>query len=490
MLRGFLNAMARIFDRIIALEAQRVIHLYDRVYESQTDKEEVVCPSHRRTGENFKTIRGRKRTMRKLIAVMVLMGFMVVGAGGRPACATEIDILLQKLVDKGVLTSGEAQQIGTETKEQVKAETAAGKNASLPAWVQNIKLKGDFRLRYQYKHEASTTYPKDTHIGRVRVRLGMESKVNDKILAGIGIATNSGGDPRSTNITFGDKNGGYSTKMEMRLDYAYGKYTPTPWMTLTGGKMLLADVLWEPTDLVWDTDITPEGAIVALNKSLNANATVFVNAGVIVGTSDTSGTADTVNMYLVQPGLNYKFSEKASLKGVFSLYDWSNVKGTAYPTDSWYKSSNTKTGTTWTYDYRVASPALEFSLAEPFKAVGLNVEKLKIFGEYVDNMAVSKKNTGYAMGFQFGHDKVEKWGNWQLRYLYAMLEKDAVLDVTPDSDRYSGKTGMRSHEFSLIYGLGKNTNMAVDIYRSWNIDSSVGGKAPETLVQVDWNLKF
>jgi len=37
--------------------------------------------------------------------------------------------------------------------------------------------------------------------------------------------------------------------------------------------------------------------------------------------------------------------------------------------------------------------------------------------------------------------------------------------------------------------LGKNTFLGFDIYRSWNIQGA-SRKAPETLVQVDWNMKF
>ena len=163
-------------------------------------------------------------------------------------------------MEKGVLTAGEAQQIGTETKEQVKKEIAEGKFSSLPQWIQNTKLKGDLRLRFQNLHEKNAgDISKDTTIGRVRMRLGLDSKVNDKLKVGVGIATNADGDPRSTNISFGAKDGGDSSKMGIRLDYAYAKYDPTPWLTLAGGKMLLPDVLWEPTDLIWDTDITPEG---------------------------------------------------------------------------------------------------------------------------------------------------------------------------------------------------------------------------------------
>ena len=64
---------------------------------------------------------------------------------------------------------------------------------------------------------------------------------------------------------------------------------------------------------------------------------------------------------------------------------------------------------------------------------------------------------------------------------------DAVLDVLPDSDRYGGATGIRSHEAELTFGLGKNTFLGLDVYRSWKLSDP---KAPDTLVQVDWNMKF
>jgi len=426
---------------------------------------------------------------RSLIKSMLIIA-VVLSLGVGMAIAGEIDLLLEKLVDKGVLTGAEAQQIKYETQEAVKKEIATGKYSLLPAWVQNMKLKGDLRLRYQYHHEKQTgSYEKDTHIGRVRMRLGLESQINDKIQAGIGIATNSSGDPRSTNMTFGS--GGHSSKMEIRLDYAYAKYMPLSWVTLVGGKMLLGDVLWEPADLIWDTDITPEGAVVSFSKDVTDNIGLFMNVGILPQTADSSSNADPVNLYLLQPGATFKLSENVKLKGAFTYYNFSNTKNNAYPTGSWYKSSNTKSGSNWAYDYRLISPALELGIKEPFKALGvsfMDFESLKFFGEYVNNTAVAKKNSGFTLGFKLGKDKVERWGDWQFKYIYAMLGKDAMLDVTPDSDRYGGRTAIRSHEGALSFGLGKNTSLDFDLYRSWRINGNA--KAPETLVQVDWNLKF
>ena len=426
--------------------------------------------------------------MKRLFSVMLLALFIAVYLPHN-AGAGEVDILLQKLVEKGVLTQGEAQQVGTETKEQVKKEISQGKSFSLPAWVQNVKLKGDLRLRYQYKHDKATgDYEKDTNIGRVRARLGLEAKVNEKILAGIGVATGSG-DPRSTNISFGD----YNSKKTLVLDYAYAKYNALPWLTLVGGKMYLNDTLWEPTDLIWDTDITPEGAVIQLNKNVNPNLALSMNLGALIVSADTSSDTDAPMAYIIQPQASYKFNDDLSLKGALSFQSFHNVKGHAC--SKYASGSNTgitKIGSAdatgnYVYDYQMLNPALELKVIQPFKALGLNIETLKLFGEYVNNLDVSKGASGYSMGFQFGNDKIEKWGDWQFRYVYAMLGRDAVLDVLPDSDRYSGKTGMRSHEGSLSYGLGKNVSLGLDVYRSWSI---IGAKAPETLIQTDINMKF
>ncbi|MFA5157364.1 MAG: putative porin [Candidatus Omnitrophota bacterium] len=419
--------------------------------------------------------------MKKFFAIMLIAVMLASISGVRLSYAGEIDLLLQKLVEKGVLTPGEAQQIGTETKEQVKKEIAEGKYSSLPSWAQNIKLKGDFRLRFQSLHEKNTRdIGKDTTIGRIRVRLGLEGKVNDKLKVGVGIATGSG-DPRSTNITLG----GSQAKKTVILDYAYAKYDHRPWLSLAGGKMLLSDVLWEPTDLIWDTDITPEGASIGLQKALGPDTSVFLKTGPLVIVEDTS-TISGAMAYLAQPGITHNFSSNLSLKAALT-YAYFQMKDSV--ASSYSKGQNTKNGTSYRYNYSILNPALEFSLKEPFKAVGLNVESLKLFGEYVNNLQVAKKNTGLSAGLQFGNAKVEKWGDWQFRYVYAMLEKDSVLDILPDSDRYSGKTGMRSHEASINFGLAKNTSIGVDVYRSWNIVGTAT-KAPETLVQVDWNMKF
>ena len=428
---------------------------------------------------------------------VLLCSFVVLGIGSRVSYAGEIDILLDKLVAKGILTPGEAQEIGTETKEQVKKEIAEGKYSSLPTWVQNTKLKGDFRVRYQYDHgktvynaTRATDIANDQQRARIRVRLGLESKVNDKVLVGIGIATGksdgSADAARSTNATLGE--GGFGKKL-IALDYGYAQYSPFSWATLIGGKF--KNPLWEPGDLIWDTDINPEGGAVKLSKKFGPKTEMFLNTGVLTVENNKTFAADAT-MFAVQPGITYNLTDTISLKGAVSYYGFSGVKGKVLSGTAGTNTVRTNGGLK--YEYNNVVPAMELAIKEPFKALKLDIPYLALFGEFVNNTAsnLPKNGSGYMLGFKLGAEKVEKWGDWQLRYNYAMLEKDAVLDILPDSDRYGGKTGIKAHEAIFDYGLGKNTWLGLDYYLGWQLPGNFAQKQtkPASVMQVDWNMKF
>ena len=110
-----------------------------------------------------------------------------------------------------------------------------------------------------------------------------------------------------------------------------------------------------------------------------------------------------------------------------------------------------------------------------------------LFGNYINNPDPSDNNQGYLIGLKFGDKKVKKKGQWQVKYMYRRLEKDAWLDTFPDSDFYGGKTGVKGHEVIFDYALKKNVVLGLDYYYTQNID---GAKRPENLLQVDMKLKF
>ena len=402
------------------------------------------------------------------------------------AFSGEVDILVQKLMDKGILTPGEAQQIVTETKEEVRLDLAKGESPSVPKWVQNTKLKGDVRLRYQWQKQDTGTSQKATNRqrGRLRYRLGLETKINDKAKVGVGIASGTG-DPRSTNVTFQNA----FEHPSIRLDYAYAQYAPLASTTLVGGQIY--NPIWRTDDLLWDSDINPQGIAMQFDWSSYPNVNLFTNAGFFVLDEASGYNADPV-MWVVQPGINWKATDKVNLKGSFNYYGFNGLIGKLLD----YRSSPaTNTVATdprggYLYNYDSYGATAEIGFQEPLGTNGVfaQLPYVGVFGDYIHNPdPPSGDRDGWLIGGKIGYAKVGKSKEWQAKYMYRKLEKDAWLDVLPDSDFYGGATDVKGHEVVFEYGLMDNVIFAMDYYNAQRLS---GDKRTENLFQADVTFKF
>jgi len=68
--------------------------------------------------------------------------------------------------------------------------------------VENTKVKGDFRFRYQYQ-DTDESGVKSRDRWRIRWRFGLETQVNENWKTGFRLSSGSG-DPRSRNLTLED----------------------------------------------------------------------------------------------------------------------------------------------------------------------------------------------------------------------------------------------------------------------------------------------
>jgi hypothetical protein len=89
---------------------------------------------------------------------------------------------------------------------------------------------------------------------RLRVRFGIESKLNDDFTAGFSLNTGSLGDANSTNETLTN----FFNRKTIAVDRGYITYQPAThsWLQITGGKF---DYTWQRTSATFDPDINPEG---------------------------------------------------------------------------------------------------------------------------------------------------------------------------------------------------------------------------------------
>jgi hypothetical protein len=437
-------------------------------------------------------VRGKGgREMKRFLAILLAATLTLVCLGVRSGYAGEIDILLQKLVEKGVLTAGEAQEIKTETKEEMRKEIAQAKYDLLPEWVQRVKFKGDFRLRYQWDKDKGQ---EDNNRARIRVRLGTDVKVNDQMKVGVGIATGRTSDPRSTNATLGNSSTSNTPAAfkDIILDYAYGQYNPTTWLTLTAGKF--KNPIWQPNDTLWDTDLNPEGAVVQFDYRLNPTVGLFGNVMYFWMRNDARADKQPM-MFAIQPGANFTFRDKYNLKAALTDYVFMGVRNTAAFSQRATNSLNANG--TYKYNYNSINPNFEFGVKDPFAGINdflaMRIPYASIFADYIYNYSpdVTSSKDGWDVGIKFGHEKVGDWKQWQAKLLFARLGRDAWLDIFPDSDRYGGKTNMKSYEAIYEFGLGKNTSLALDYYYAENLTKTgVAKYSPQQVLQVDWNLKW
>ncbi len=418
--------------------------------------------------------------MKKIIFMFIMMAIFVIPSvnGNNRVWAGETDVLIDVLEKKGILTPQEAKEVLSEIqmekdKEKAPVKEVESSGFKLPKWVENTKVKGDFRFRYQYQDTDEHGVDKESRDRwRMRWRFGLETQVNERWKTGFRLAS-GGGDPRSRNLTLTDT---FDTS-NVQLDLAYAQFDPNKHWSLVAGKF--KNPLWKPKDLLWDSDINPEGmGIQFLNYKIN-QFEVFATPGFYVLEEFKNDTGDPW-LGLIQAGAKVKLTDSLYLKFAGAFYSFQDLKRNSF--DYSAGTNSTDAGGKFKYDYDAigADAELGIKLSGPVPFVG-------IFGQYVNSDA-SRDDLGYLAGLKFGHKKVKKFGQWQVKYNYRRLEKDAWPDFLPDSDFCDGETDVQGNEIEFKFGLAKNVTIGLDYYKAEPIDRKPS--IEEDLIQVDLVLKY
>ena len=163
----------------------------------------------------------------------------------------------QRTADQAAASAGVASSalavVNVQEKEQDKRLTA------LSELLGRFRFSGDMRVRGEGFFQDG---PITRNRARIRVRLGLDGKLNEDFLGGIAIASGTLGDPTTTNETLTNA----FDRKTIGLDRGYITYNPVAanWLSLTGGKFAFP---WNRTSLTFDPDINPEG----FNENLSFN---------------------------------------------------------------------------------------------------------------------------------------------------------------------------------------------------------------------------
>jgi len=387
----------------------------------------------------------------KKTKLAVFAGAATLAALAPQARAQSADGLIDKLVEKGILTVKEAQDLREESDQDFK--TAFQAKTGMPDWVTGYKFSGDFRGRYeQYTTpNAGGAFVNGGLSGmdhirlRYRLRFGFTVNMEDNLEAGFRIGSgdpkgaNGGGTPLSNSSTFQQN----FDKKPVYIDTAYGKWTPInagSWMlSATIGKM---DNPFQFTPMVFDQDLTPEGATVQAgytindHHSLSATAAAFVLNDSYNPVYNSGGTTEAPFLYGGQMVWNAKWSPKWSSSlgaGAFELVNDQSLGLTNAAAIPLTNLGNTRNdGGQLQYNYLpVIADASVTYLCETFPFYN-GAFPITIAGEGMNNPGAPANNNGYWGGITFGKSGTKH--TWDLSYRYEYLESDAWYDQLVDDD--------------------------------------------------------
>ncbi|MBC3303966.1 putative porin [Pseudomonas sp. SWRI18] len=387
-----------------------------------------------------------------------------------------------------------ARQAQQETNEQI-AATAKKTNELSSfdqklAWAAKTQLKGDVRFRHETIKIDGTPNNggKDKDRERIRARLGAFTEINSQVDTGIRVATGSSDDARSTNQDLD----GYFDKKSIWLDLGYIDYHPTQIKNLhvIGGKMLQPWV--SMADVIWDSDINPEGLALTYKYPLGSSAELFGSLGNYSLKDNVNGDGvqfrNDLRMTAGQLGSRFSLTDNLKLTLGGSVYAFQNDEDSRCPT---------ATGTTpgcltpsETVANTTAGNASEYRLYEGFSQVdigGLAVP-LSFYGQYVQNTKATDKDkdTAWLLGAK------SKVFGLNLDYNYRDVQRYAVVGAFTDSDFAGGFTGARGHKFKVGYDIDKNFAIGATYFLTKADYASATGyrDANANTLQLDAEAKF
>lgn len=424
----------------------------------------------------------------------------------------------------------EEQEIIANTMKRLDALEAA-KTAQDKGGINNIKLNGDFRYRFEYIHQDPRSFSqlgvrgpffrpeeddsRDRH--RIRLRAGVDWTINEQVTVSGRLATTMNADNVSTNQTLDDA----FAKKDVWLDAAFFDFHPNavPGLKIFGGKMNNPFYTPGKTQMIWDQDLTPEGLAATYTNTMMKDPTSKVGAliyrprkwelGAAAAYSIVDERALDIDGYMlgIQGTAKYNFEEDGSknVMAGLSYYNFRHIDG--FP-PLFSATDNFGNALSKAILNGNALYANDFNIAEGFAELTIPVwnRPLNVYGDIAYNLAEIDKSfdddTGrlaWAVGLSYG--RCVAANSWAVRYEYRDVERDAVVGAFTDSDFGGGGTNSRGHILGAEYMLLKNTRLAMTYFMNDNVGSDAlrlvpvfGPRenidGPYRRLQVDLNFKF
>ncbi|MHC4434907.1 MAG: putative porin, partial [Planctomycetota bacterium] len=363
---------------------------------------------------------------------------------------------LQKRLDELEAKQKQQDRQVEEKVEQEVADAVKDKQVSaLPdslKWTEKVKVSGDLRYRQDHidKQDSTGDWENGAYRHRIRARLKVDAKVNDTFDLGFRVASGNDRSPITTNQDLEDA----FSKKELWLDQAYFNWHPASaeGLNVTGGKIKNPFYLAGKNQLIWDSDLNPEGIAAQYSAPLNDTDQFFFNGGGL-WVDESSSVAD-ISLWAAQTYWKRTISNPDHVLAGATYYDYGNIESSADMRSTWGSSNFYGNTTNGAGRYRD-----DFNIVELFGEYGFKCGSLPtaLFASWVRNtVATTSEDTGWLIGTRFNKAKDDDPGSWECGYDYRETDADAVVGGFQESDHLGAQTNSKGHRFVLRYQLARN----------------------------------
>ncbi len=365
-------------------------------------------------------------------------------------------------------------------------QDALGNEIKNYKYFKNLKMGGDFRLRYEAFREqkSSADSLENRNRFRYRLRYGLENGIGDDLTVGFRLASavlNSresssnpssntartiyGGDPTSTNQTMG--NPGLFSFNTIAIEKAYAKYNPKYLKDLAlgpvtikgaelGGGKFENPFLKYSSPMVWDADVTPEGIYEKIDMNLWQNEGNEVNwfgTAMQSPVKEAAAGEQDANLLGFQTGFNVvgytpMMERPVEFNSAVAFYDWQNYASDQNFTFDAGTTSLARGNTTCLggtsggaagdcIGLEAGNPQV-FDFYNEIKFTPANVP-LKFFSDVASNVnngsvsgTAAMKDTAWGLGMGVG--ELKNRGSWNVNYGFYSIPSNAVVGAFTDSD--------------------------------------------------------
>ena len=342
---------------------------------------------------------------------------------------------------------------------------ASAQSGSAPTpWYERIQFGGDFRSRYEgfYQDGRETR-----HRGRFRLRLRIDSDVNDDTHLQIQIASGDPGTPVSTNQSLTS----FFRPKPFNLDRANIRYNPSGASALT----LAVGKFGSPmtrTQMVWDDDLNFEGAYEQVAWDVSDTLNVKLVA-LQTAVNEVSQDADS---FLVAGYGEVGFSFGAHrLQVSVADYRFGNVDQVAVGRATGPLNSLLTNLVDLDADGNIVGLVSDFNMVDTIVEAEFDTGRedypFRVIAEYLRNTkAVSDLDTGLWFEAEYGGSRTPR--AYTLAYTYGRIEQESVLSTFMFSDIPGSNTEM--HMFTVAYVPLPNLTLDLTMHVTRRLDIDAG----------------